>query len=54
MFLAGVFDLYPGLQLILGHWGEMIPFFLARFAKMLTQTAKHLQWPIADYFFMSL
>jgi predicted TIM-barrel fold metal-dependent hydrolase len=50
MILAGVFDRYPGLQLILGHWGEMIPFYLARFAEMLAQTAKHLQRPIADYF----
>jgi predicted TIM-barrel fold metal-dependent hydrolase len=50
MILAGVFDRYPSLQLILGHWGEMIPFFLDRFAEMLTQTAKHLQRPIADYF----
>nr|MBA2286215.1 amidohydrolase family protein [Ktedonobacteraceae bacterium] len=50
MILAGVFDRYPGLQLILGHWGEMIPFYLDRFAEMLTQTATYLQRPIADYF----
>jgi predicted TIM-barrel fold metal-dependent hydrolase len=35
MILAGVFDQFPGLQLILGHWGEMIPFYLARFNEML-------------------
>ncbi len=38
MILSGVFDRYPGLQLILGHWGEMIPFYLDRFAEMLTQS----------------
>src|SRR5579884_3254786 len=50
MVLAGVFDLYPNLQLILGHWGEMIPFYLARFADGLTPIARKLQRPVADYF----
>jgi predicted TIM-barrel fold metal-dependent hydrolase len=30
LILAGVFDRFPGLQLILGHWGEMVPFYLDR------------------------
>jgi uncharacterized protein len=50
LVLGGVFDLYPGLQIILGHWGEMIPFYLARFAEALTPAARHLQRPVADYF----
>ena len=50
MILGGVFDLYPGLQIILGHWGEMIPFYLARFAEALTPAASQLQRPVADYF----
>jgi uncharacterized protein len=50
MILAGVFDRYPGLQLILGHWGEMIPFYLARVEWALFPLAKHLQRPISDYF----
>lgn len=50
MVLGGVFDRYPGLQIILGHWGEMIPFYLARFADVLTQANRQLQRPIADYF----
>jgi predicted TIM-barrel fold metal-dependent hydrolase len=29
MILGGVFDRSPTLQLILGHWGEMIPFYKA-------------------------
>jgi predicted TIM-barrel fold metal-dependent hydrolase len=28
LVLSGVFDRYPDLQVILGHWGEMIPWFL--------------------------
>ena len=54
MILGGVFDRYPGLQLILGHWGEMIPFFLARVDEMLTPAAKQLQRPVADYFLQQM
>ena len=54
MILGGVFDLYPSLQLILGHWGEMIPFYLARFDEMLTPATKHLQRPVADYFLQQM
>jgi len=50
MVLGGVFDRYPSLQIILGHWGEMIPFYLARFTEAMTHTTKHLQRPLADYF----
>ncbi len=28
--LAGVFDTFPDLQIILGHWGEVVLFFLER------------------------
>ena len=30
MVLAGVFDRYPDLQLITGHWGEVVLFYLER------------------------
>jgi predicted TIM-barrel fold metal-dependent hydrolase len=30
LLLAGVFDRFPDLQVILGHWGEMLTFFLDR------------------------
>src|SRR5579875_1478602 len=40
MILAGIFDQYPSLQLILGHWGEMIPFYLARVDEVLTPASK--------------
>jgi predicted TIM-barrel fold metal-dependent hydrolase len=35
MMLAGVFDRYPQLQVISGHWGEMVPFYLQRMDDML-------------------
>jgi uncharacterized protein len=34
LVLAGVFDRFPGLTVILGHWGEMIPFYLERIDRM--------------------
>ena len=54
MILGGVFDRYPNLQLILGHWGEMIPFYLARVDEMLTPATKQLQRPVADYFLQQM
>ncbi len=50
MIVAGIFDQYPGLQLILGHWGEMIPFYLARVDEVLSPVTKHLQRRVSDYF----
>ena len=35
MIATGVFDRYPGLRLIVGHCGEMIPFMLDRIDVML-------------------
>lgn len=35
MLLAGVFDRYPNLRVISGHWGEMVPFYLQRMDDML-------------------
>jgi predicted TIM-barrel fold metal-dependent hydrolase len=50
LILGGVLDRFPRLQLILGHWGEMVPFFLARTDEALSPATKHLQRRIADYF----
>lgn len=48
LVLAGVFDRYPGLQVILGHWGEVVPFYLERI-NVLSQAAHQLHRPVADY-----
>ena len=37
MVATGVFDRHPGLRLIVGHCGEMLPFMLARIDAMLPQ-----------------
>lgn len=34
LILAGVLDRMPGLQLILGHWGELVLFYAERFASL--------------------
>ena len=47
LILGGVFDRFPTLQIILGHWGEVVLFYLERLAS-LEQAAK-LQRPMADY-----
>ena len=47
LMLAGVFDLYPDLQIVLGHWGEVVLFYLERL-NSLARVVK-LQRPIADY-----
>lgn len=48
MLLAGVFDRYPGLQVISGHWGEMVPFFLQRLEDAIPQQASGLKRPIVQ------
>ncbi|MFN8473767.1 MAG: amidohydrolase family protein [Anaerolineae bacterium] len=49
LILAGVFDRWPTLQIIIGHMGEMLPFMLARSDDVLTPQAKHLQLPVREY-----
>lgn len=48
MLLAGVFDRHPGLQVISGHWGEMVPFFLQRLEDSIPQEASGLKRPIVQ------
>lgn len=47
MMLRGVFDRYPDLQIILGHWGEVIFFYLERLSSLARVAS--LDRPIADY-----
>jgi hypothetical protein len=48
LILRGTFDRYPGLQLVLGHWGEMLLFWMDR-ADSLSGIAKHLERRVSDY-----
>lgn len=49
LIVAGVFDRVPGLQLIIGHMGEMLPMALARSSGMLSGQAR-LRQTVAEYF----
>jgi predicted TIM-barrel fold metal-dependent hydrolase len=48
LILRGTFDRYPDLQLVLGHWGEMLLFWMDR-ADSLSAIAKHLERRVSDY-----
>jgi predicted TIM-barrel fold metal-dependent hydrolase len=48
LVLGGTFDRHPDLQVILGHWGEMVLFYAERLSAM--DRFAGLQHPIADYF----
>ena len=45
---AGVFDELPDLQVILGHWGEVVLFYLERTSAVF-QRALDLKRPLAEY-----
>lgn len=49
LILAGVFDRYPDLQIILGHWGEMVLFYLDRLDE-IPKIAQTQQDSISKYF----
>ena len=45
---AGVFDELPGLQVILGHWGEIVLFYLERTSAVFNRALK-LKYSVSDY-----
>lgn len=47
LLLAGTFDRLPDLQVILGHWGELVLFYAERLAAM--DRVSGLEHPIATY-----
>jgi predicted TIM-barrel fold metal-dependent hydrolase len=48
LILRGTFDRHPDLQIVLGHWGEMLLFSLDRIDG-LSNVATHLERRVADY-----
>jgi uncharacterized protein len=48
MIVAGVFDRFPELQVVLGHWGEVVLFYLERVDNIGLVTG--LPRPISEYF----
>ena len=49
LVLAGVFDRYPALQVVIGHMGEAVPFMLGRADSVLGRCAT-LERPVREYF----
>jgi uncharacterized protein len=49
LILRGTFDRHPDLQIVLGHWGEMLLFALDRIDG-LSNVATHLERRVAEYF----
>ena len=47
LILGGVFDRFPDLQIILGHWGELIVFYLDRLELLVGPAS--LSQPISEY-----
>ena len=43
LVLSGVFDRHPNLKIIMGHWGELLPYFLDRFDDALPAEFTGLQ-----------
>jgi len=48
LILSGVLDRFPDLQIIVGHWGEMVLFYLERLAPL--EAIAKLPRPLIDYF----
>ena len=50
MILAGVFEKYPTLKVISGHWGEMVPYFLYRLDQMFKPEVTDLSDTISNIY----
>ncbi len=48
MILSGVFDRFPELRVISGHWGEMVPFYLQRMDDAMPREITGLSRTITD------
>jgi predicted TIM-barrel fold metal-dependent hydrolase len=49
MIVGGVFDRYPGLQVIIGHMGETLPSMIQRMDHTMTPERTKLKRPIGAY-----
>jgi len=49
LILGGAFDRYPGLQLVIGHLGEGLPFMLPRIEQALPAEVTKLERPVSSY-----
>lgn len=50
MILAGVFEKFPTLKVISGHWGEIVPYYLPRLDQMLPPAVTGLPEKFSTYY----
>jgi len=50
MILSGIFDKFPDLNLISGHWGEFAAFYLERMDDTMNPTTTGLERKISEYY----
>ncbi|MBD5356925.1 MAG: amidohydrolase [Bacteroides sp.] len=50
MILSGVFEKYPKLKVISGHWGEMVPYYLPRLDQMFSSAVTGLKEVFSFYY----
>ncbi len=50
LIVSGLFDRFPGLQLIVGHMGENLPTSIAHVGSVLDQIGQQLNMPVENYF----
>lgn len=50
MILSGVFERFPTLKVISGHWGEMVPFYLPRLDQMFSPAVTGLKEIFSFYY----
>lgn len=50
LILSGAFEKFPGLQVISGHWGEMVPFYLQRLDDTLPPKTTGLSGTITEIY----
>jgi predicted TIM-barrel fold metal-dependent hydrolase len=48
LILSGAFEKFPGLQVISGHWGEMVPFYLQRLDDVIPPKVTGLPHTISE------
>lgn len=49
LIISGVFDRYPNLQIIMGHWGELLPYYIDRFDTAMPIDFLQLQHEVSYY-----
>lgn len=50
MIIAGVFEKFPTLKVISGHWGEMVPYYLPRLDQMFSPAVTGLKEIFSYYY----